>query len=130
MDVTMPWTLHKQPADLVADHAYSIFDANVRPSSSCFGSVCRRSDCYVRGSINEHHARLGKGQRMTDRANDNLTADLPDGFLREWAGCWNLDCLPECQVRLESGYCRRMDIALAEYRERTAEANDRAEPAH
>jgi hypothetical protein len=46
---------------------------------------------------------------------DNLTKEYPLEFLELWDGCGHLDCLPECRLGLETGYCARIEKAFAEF---------------
>jgi len=46
---------------------------------------------------------------------DNLTKPYPQEFLEIWEGCGHLDCLPECRIGLENGYCARIEKAFAEF---------------
>lgn len=46
---------------------------------------------------------------------DNLTKEYPLEFLEMWDGCGHLDCLPECRIGLETGYCARIENAFAEF---------------
>jgi hypothetical protein len=46
---------------------------------------------------------------------DNLTIEYPPDFLAGWDGCSHLDCLPQCRLGLESGYCERIERAFSDY---------------
>lgn len=46
---------------------------------------------------------------------NNLTIPYPQEFLEIWDGCGHLDCLPDCRIGLENGYCARIEKAFAEF---------------
>lgn len=48
---------------------------------------------------------------------NNLTGKYPSDFMKLWGGCSHLDCLPQCTIGLEMGYCERLEQAFNEYQE-------------
>lgn len=46
---------------------------------------------------------------------DNLTMEYPADFLAIWDGCADKDCLPQCTIGLEGGFCERLMRAFSEY---------------
>jgi len=62
---------------------------------------------------------------VNDNKTDNLTIEYPPDFLAVWDGCQHLDCLPQCRVGLESGYCERIELAFKKYQDANRPRGDR-----